>query len=257
MNTDVWNPARYERFRDERSQPFFDLMALVRPRPGMRVVDLGCGAGELTRHLHEHLGARETLGIDTSPAMLERSAAVAGDGLHFRLEDIAAFALAEPFDLIFSNAALQWVPGHEALLPRLTAALTAGGQLAFQVPANDDHPSHAVAHMVAAEPPFAEALGGHIRCSAILTPETYARLLHQLGYQEQHVRVQVYGHRLESREAVIEWVRGTMLTDYQRRLPPELYAAFLDRYRERLLPELEDTRPFFYPFKRILAWATR
>ncbi len=79
-----WNPEQYGRFRDERARPFFDLLDLVQPRPGMRVVDLGCGTGELTRELHRRLSARETIGIDNSPAMLAKSAAFAGDGLQVR-----------------------------------------------------------------------------------------------------------------------------------------------------------------------------
>ncbi len=257
MSTSAWNPAQYERFRDERSQPFFDLLALVRPRPGMRVVDLGCGTGELTARLHAHLLARATLGLDNAPTMLARSQAVTADGLRFELGDIAAFAPAEPYDLVFSNAALQWLPDHATLLPRLTTAVADGGQLAIQMSANDDHPSHATAAEIAAEPPFREALEGYVRQSGVLPPEAYAVLLHRLDYREQHVRLQVYGHRLGSRDEVIEWVKGTLLTDYQQRLPADLYAAFLARYRERLLPRLDDSRPYFYPFKRLLIWAER
>jgi trans-aconitate 2-methyltransferase len=252
-----WNPEQYGRFRDERARPFFDLLDLVQPRPGMRVVDLGCGTGELTRELHRKLAARETIGIDNSPAMLARSAAFAGDGLRFEQGDIGAFASEGGYDLVFSNAALHWIPDHEALLPRLAAALTETGQLAVQVPANDDHPSHTTAVEVAREAPFREALGGHVRESPVLAPEVYATLLHRLGFREQHVRLQVYAHELGSREAVVEWVRGSVLTDYERRLPAELWPRFLERYRERLLPQLDDTRPFFYPFKRVLMWGAR
>jgi trans-aconitate 2-methyltransferase len=252
-----WNPEQYGRFRDERARPFFDLLDLVQPRPGMRVVDLGCGTGELTRELHRRLAARETIGIDNSPAILSRSAVFAGDGLRFEQGDIGAFTSEGDYDLIFSNAALHWIPDHEALLPRLVAALTATGQLAVQVPANDDHASHVTAVEVAREAPFREALGGHVRQSPVLAPEVYATLLHRLGFTEQHVRVQVYAHELESRAAVVEWVRGSVLTDYERRLPTELWPRFLERYRERLLPQLEDARPFFYPFKRVLFWGTR
>jgi trans-aconitate 2-methyltransferase len=252
-----WNPEQYGRFRDERARPFFDLLDLVQPRPGMRVVDLGCGTGELTRELHRRLAARETIGIDNSPAMLARSAAFAGDGLRFEQGDIGAFASEGGYDLVFSNAALHWIPDHEALLPRLAAALTETGQLAVQVPANDDHPSHTTAVEVAREAPFREALGGHVRESPVLAPEVYATLLHRLGFREQHVRLQVYAHELGSREAVVEWVRGSVLTDYERRLPAELWPRFLERYRERLLPQLDDTRPFFYPFKRVLMWGAR
>jgi trans-aconitate 2-methyltransferase len=252
-----WNPEQYERFRDERSRPFFDLLDLVQLRSGMRVVDLGCGTGELTREMHRRLSARETIGIDNSPAMLAKSADFAGDGLRFEQGDIGAFESEEDFDLVFSNAALQWVPDHEPLFRRLTAALTQRGQLAVQMPANNDHPSHLTAFAISGEPPFREALGGYERQWPVLAPEAYATLLHRLGFREQHVRLQVYAHELESREAVVEWVRGSLLTDYERRLPDELWPHFLERYQEGLLPQLEDARPFFYPFKRVLLWGAR
>jgi trans-aconitate 2-methyltransferase len=187
--------------------------------------------------------------------MLARSAALAGDGLRFEAGDIARFDPAGRFDLIFSNAALQWVPDHPALLRGLTRGLAPGGQLAVQVPANDDHPSHRAAAELAAEAPFRDALGGYVRQSHILLPEAYASLLHTLGYRDQHVRLQVYGHVLPGPEAVVEWVKGTLLTDYQRRLAPDVYDAFLEVYRRRLTERLGESRPFFYPFKRILIWA--
>lgn len=254
---DAWDPAQYERFREERSRPFHDLVALVQARPGLRVADLGCGTGELTRALHRRLRARETLGLDSSPAMLARARELQGDGLRFEAGDIAAFTPAAPFDLVFSNAALQWVPEHDALLERLSAALAPGGQLALQVPANYDHPSHGVAVQVAGEAPFREALADGRRDPGVLAPEGYARRLHALGYAEQHVRLQVYGHLLDSREQVVEWVKGTLLTHYRGALTPELYARFEARYREALLERLPDTRPFFFPFKRILLWGRR
>ncbi|PFG73902.1 methyltransferase domain-containing protein [Tepidiforma thermophila] len=252
-----WNPDQYERFRNERSQPFFDLLELVRPAPGGRAVDLGCGTGELTRVLHERLGAAETLGIDSSPAMLERAAQFAGGGLRFELADIATFTAERPFDVVFSNAALQWLPDHERLIPRVARLVAPGGQLAFQVPANADHPSHTIAHAVAREEPFATALGGYVRDLPVLPPERYAELLDGLGFADVHVRLQVYVHRLVSSDEVVEWVRGTLLTDYERRLGPELYAQYLARYRERLLAEIGERAPYVYTFKRVLAAGRR
>jgi trans-aconitate 2-methyltransferase len=257
MSKDKWNPAQYERYRNERSQPFFDLMALVEARPAMRVVDLGCGTGELTRLLHRTLVASETLGLDSSAAMLAKSQGFAGEGLRFEQRDIGEFAAEGEYDLIFSNAALHWLQDHEARLARLTAALKPGGQLAVQVPANDDHPTHTVAAELARQSPFREAMQGYERDWPVLKPEVYAALLYRLGFAKQHVRLQVYGHLLDARDDVIEWVKGTLLTDYEKRMPAELFAEFMKQYRARLFERLEDARPYFYPFKRILFWAQR
>jgi trans-aconitate 2-methyltransferase len=262
---DTWNPDQYARFRDERSRPFYELISLVRPKPGMRAIDLGCGTGELTRDLHRRTGARETIGLDSSRAMLTKARALEGDGLRFVAGDIWEFARgartggdpAEQYDLIFSNAALQWVEDHPALIAHLAARLADGGQLAVQVPANEDHASHVTAREVAQEEPFRTALGGHVRRFPLLTPEGYAALLDSLAFAEQHVRLQVFGHHLSGREDVIEWVKGTLLTDYQKRLPPDLWERFLARYRELLLPRLKDAHPYFYAFKRILFWAAK
>jgi trans-aconitate 2-methyltransferase len=253
----TWNPDQYARFREERAQPFYDLLALVQPRPGMRVVDLGCGPGELTRVLHQRLAARETLGLDSSPEMLAKAAAIAGGGLRFELGDIDAFDADGAWDLVFSNAALHWLPRHPALFAGLTRALAPDGQLAVQMPANFDHPSHTIAAEVAREEPFRAALRGYRRDFPLLPVEDYASLLHRLGFHRQQVRLQVYLHVLTSRDEVVEWVKGTLLTDYQARLSPEAFASFLDRYRERLAESLPDERPFLYPFKRILLWAHR
>ncbi|MDX2166100.1 MAG: methyltransferase domain-containing protein [Deltaproteobacteria bacterium] len=253
----TWSPAQYNRFRGERQQPFFDLLGLVRPRPAMRVVDLGCGTGELTRVLHDRLGATATLGLDSSPTMLADSAQFVVAGLRFQTGDIAGFDARGATDLVFSNAALHWLPDHEALFTRLTTALAAGGQLAVQMPMNFDHPSHTVAAALAGDPPFAAALGGFAIERPVQAPEWYATLLHRLGYAEQHVRVQVYGHVLAARDDVVEWVKGTLLTAYQQRLPAELWPRFLERYRAALLPALDDSRPYFYPFKRLLLWGRR
>lgn len=257
MAQDTWNPVQYERFAAERRQPFEDLCALVEPVPAMRIVDLGCGTGELTAALHERTGAASTLGIDRSAQMLARSTAFARPGLRFAPGDVASFADDAAWDLVFSNAALQWVPGHAHLLERLGRALAPGGQLAVQVPANFDHPSHRIAADVAAEEPFASAMTTSPATPAVLPPEAYATLLDELGFTRQHVRLQVYAHHLPRRDDVVEWVRGTTLTGYQAALPGELFELFLERYRARLLPQLRDTEPFFYPFKRILMWARR
>lgn len=246
----MWNPDQYERFKAERKQPFLDLLALVEPRPHMRVVDLGCGTGELTRELHAHLAADETLGVDNSETMLLKAGKFGGEMLRFEQGDIEAFVTDQPLDLIFSNAALHWVPEHESLLARLTSFLTPHGQLAIQMPNNDSHPSHAIAAEVAAE------LGVEPRRDFLLPLGRYAELLHHLGYKRQHVRQQIYGHLLENTRAVIEWVKGTLLTDYERRMEQAQFAAFMARYSERLVAKLGEHSPYFYTYKRVLLWGS-
>jgi trans-aconitate 2-methyltransferase len=249
---DAWSPAQYERFRTERAQPFWDLAALVDARPGMRIADLGCGTGELTAQLHQKLQARETLGVDSSAAMLAKTPQVAG--LRFEQGDIGEFDPPEKLDLIFSNAALHWVPDHVGLLRRLTAALAPGGQLAAQMPFMEDQVSHLTAYELARSPDFRRLLGGYDRRAPLMEPVRYSTWLHRLGYVRQHVRVTVYAHLLESREDVVEWNRGALLTDYQKRLSAPDWDRFLQRYRQMLIPQLEDERPYFYPYPRLLIW---
>jgi len=245
----MWDPTQYERFKDERAQPFRDLASLIERRPRMRVVDLGCGTGELTRELHHQLAAEETLGIDSSEAMLLKSAPFRSDGLRFERGDIEAFVADRPFDLIFSNAALHWIPDHEGLFTRLVAQLSPHGQLAVQMPANHDHPSHRIAAELA--PSF-----GVLPSANVLPPERYAALLHRLGFARQHVRLQVYGHLLPSTADVVEWTKGSTLTPYRDALPASQYEEFLARYAERVVSELGEVSPYFYTFKRVLMWAT-
>lgn len=257
---DVWDPEQYERFSAEREQPFHDLLAGLDAAPGGRMADLGCGTGALTRLAHERLGIAETVGIDSSAAMLEQAAAHAGDGLRFEAADLAAYEPPGGFDVVISNAALHWLADQRAVLERWAAALRSGGQLAFQVPANFDHPSHTVAYDVATEPEFAALLGapGAVRSEpGSLRPREYAALLNGLGLADVRVELRVYLHRMPSTAAVVDWTRGTFLTRFEQALPADVFARFVDRYRARLVEVLGDHEPFLFTFDRILAWARR
>jgi trans-aconitate 2-methyltransferase len=246
----MWSADQYEKFKAERKQPFADLAALIEPRPRMHILDLGCGTGELTKELHDMLGAEETLGIDDSETMLLKSGHFEGAMLRFEKNDIEAFVTDRPYDLIFSNAALHWVADHERLLTRLTSFLSANGQLAIQMPANDTHASHVVAARVARD------FGIEPRADFVLPPERYAELLHRLGFKRQHVRLQVYGHVLPSSADVVEWVRGALLTAYETQLTPGRFEEFLTAYRRELANAIPDETPFFYTYRRVLLWAS-
>jgi trans-aconitate 2-methyltransferase len=252
MTSDTWDPQQYNRFANEREQPFWDLVDLLVGTNHPALVDLGCGDGRLTAELHRRIGASSTLGVDSSQAMIEATRPHAGDGVRFVLDDIGKWEQPATYDVVFANAALQWVPDHPTVLRRWIGSLRPGGQLAVQVPTNADHPGHVVAAEVAAEfidnpPPDAVA-------ENVLPPEVYAELLDDLGCQQQHVRLQVYGHHLGSTADVVEWVKGTSLTRFKPFLGPDGWDPFITRYRERLLSVLGDRSPYFYPFKRILMW---
>jgi len=259
----AWDPAQYHRFRAERAAPFTDLLALVAPVPGGDAADLGCGTGELTVRLHHHLRARSTVGYDRSAAMLAAAGGLHVDGVRFEAGDVATFGAARDggpgaareWDVVASNAALHWVPRHDTVLARWAGALRPGGQLAVQVPANVDHPAHRAAAIVAEE--FAGDFGGPPPPDPVrnvLAPEGYAELLDTLGFADQHVRLQVYGHHLASTAEVVEWLKGSSLTRFRDALDGTAYDAFLARYRAAVLAELGDRRPYFYAFKRILMW---
>ena len=260
---DGWDPQQYQRFTAERSAPFFDLVGLVEPpAPGGRVADLGCGTGALTTSLVGRWQPAELIGLDASTAMLAEAAPLAGGPLRFVEGDLAdpAPSLEGRFDVIVSNAALQWVPEHAEVLARWTSLLAPGGQLAVQVPANVGHPAHLAAGEVAHEPPFLDALGGDVPPDTVHTvaaPEAYAALLDALGFCRQHVRLQVYGHRLPSSADVVEWTKGSSLTRFRTRMDPALFDQFVDRYRQRALDLLGDHAPYFYAFRRILLWGRR
>jgi trans-aconitate 2-methyltransferase len=259
--SDAWDPGQYEKFAAERAQPFWDLAELVADGPIGRAVDLGCGTGALTAELVARRGIGSMVGVDSSANMLAAAAAHAGEHLRFEAGDIRSWTSRRDHDLVISNAALQWVPDHVGVVTRWWAALRPGGQLAVQIPTNADHPSHRVAAEVASSEPFRTAMGGAPPADQVavnvLAPEQYAILLDHLGATSQHVRLQVYGHRLARSADVVEWVKGTSLTRFTNVLPAELHDELIAAYSQRLLRVIGERAPYFYPFKRILFWGRK
>lgn len=256
MSQDAWNPQQYEKFKEERSQPFFDLMnTLETPRSRIKIIDLGCGTGELTAELHHFMRADFTTGLDSSSQMLAKAQPFVENNLNFVQGNFETWSPSEDYDIIFSNAALQWCSAHPALFARLKKALRADGQLAVQMPMNHDYPTHTIAAAMSMEKTWRDLLTTpYDKTSTMLSVEDYARLMFKLGFTRQKVFVNVYGHVLESREGVIEWVKGTMLTHFQKQLSEADFARFMTEYKQRLFAQLPDEKPFFYPFKRVFIW---
>lgn len=249
-----WNPDLYHKFRSERTAPFDDLLKLVNVRGGLRVVDLGCGTGELTARLAATLPESDVLGIDDSPQMLGRAQEYARPGLRFEL--CAIEDLAGDWDLIFSNAALQWVEDHARLVPRLMGQLNEGGQLVVQMPSNFRHPTQRLVLELAALEPFRSALGGWSRTSPVLSIDEYADLLYASGGRELTVFEKVYPHVVEDAEALADFTSGTVLVPYFERLSPEMKESYMMAYKEKLRARYPGS-PVFFGFRRTIFAATR
>jgi trans-aconitate 2-methyltransferase len=249
-----WSANQYNRFQQERSQPAYDLMDMIGPRNNMRIMDLGCGTGELTKTLHERFRSIDTIGIDTSADMLAK--APRAPNLRFFEADISEFRGDSEYDLIFSNAALHWVPGHEELFARIHKAVRPGGQIAIQIPKNSEHPSHRVAFDLEKEPPYNQ----YPPCPTAkntLAPEAYAALLHRLGFKAIKVRLFVYLHELASGSETIEWLKGSLLNHYKSSQPAEVYSLFEKEFHNRIERSIGQEKPYLFTFNRILMHAVR
>jgi trans-aconitate 2-methyltransferase len=226
-----WNPALYRRFEDERTRPARELLARVPLAQCRLAYDLGCGPGNSTELIVERFPEARVVGVDNSPAMLE-SARKRLPGTPFELADVAAWQPAEAPDLIYANATLQWVPGHERLVPRLLSLLAPGGVLAVQMPDNQQEPTHRAMREVASQLPWRDVIGdaGKVR-TELLGPGGYYDLLAQGGAQVD-VWHTIYQHVMASPAAIVEWVSGTGLRPFVDPLPAELRAGYLAAYEQ-------------------------
>ncbi len=226
--TDTWDPALYTRFEAERTRPARDLVAQVPLASAARVADLGCGPGNSTELLVARFPAAAVTGIDTSAAMLAQAKARL-PGCRFAEADIALWEPDAPQDLIYANAALQWVPDHTALIPRLLGFLAPGGVLAVQVPDNRNEPSHRLMREVAAAGAWAERLAPAAARLGVLPANTYYDMLAGGGATVELWRT-VFYHRMDGAGAIVDWVRGTGLQPFLAPLDETERAAYLAQY---------------------------
>lgn len=251
-----WDAGRYLRFAGERTQPAIDLVARIDLEAPRRVVDLGCGPGNSTAILKAHWPDSELTGIDTSADMLAEARRTHG-GITFEQGDIAAWRPAARYDLVFSNAAVQWVGDHERLIPRLLATVAAGGRLAVQMPRNHDFATHALMRRVAAEGPWRDRLEGARDPSPVKPPEFYYDLLaphceRMVLWETNYIQV------MPGVAAIIDWLRGTGLGPFLARLNPAEQPDFLARYETLLagaFPPRSDGKVLL-PYPRLFFIAT-
>lgn len=252
----AWDPALYLEFADYRARPAHDLMARIDlAAPGM-IIDLGCGPGNLTRKLKQKRPDRSVLGLDSSPAMLERAKAKPAD-IVWQHADISVWTPSEPPALIFSNAALHWVGDHARLFPHLLASLAAGGLFAVQMPATSQAPYHACLARVLALPRW-RALAGARTHTHPLPAGAYHDLLSSRAATLE-IWETLYHHVLAGPEAVTAWVSSTALMPYLTALPDSERTAFLKAFTaesQEAYPPQADGKVIF-TMRRIFILAQR
>jgi trans-aconitate 2-methyltransferase len=255
--TAQWNPDQYLRYAQERERPFWELVARVQGCSPARVVDLGCGPGTTTAALLSRWPQARIHGIDSSAAMIEQASTHAQPPqLTFELQDIRRWqAPPGSIDLLLSNAALHWVPGHLDLFEGWLASLTADGHFAFQVPRNFDRPSHTLLAQLAASPEWADKLVSVSAALDLPSIGEYHECLRGLGATVD-IWESTYHQVLSGSDPVLEWVRGTALRPYLDALDA---AAFESRYAAALrnaYPPLASGETLF-PFTRLFVLASR
>lgn len=259
MSVHTWDPDRYLTFADERGRPFLELVSRIGAERPHSVVDLGCGAGNLTRLLAERWAGATVVGIDSSPEMVERASQV--QGITAELADVRAWVQAdgpdERVDVLVSNAALQWVPGHLELLPALVERVAADGWFAMQVPGNFEEPSHVIRRELAEEPAYAAYTSG-VAAPAAHGAAAYLRVLQDAGCEVDAWET-TYLHVLKGQDPVFTWVCGTGARPTLQALPEQLRATFEAEFRNRLREAYpaDDQGRVVLPFRRVFAVARR
>ena len=251
-----WNPAQYLKFAGARLRPAVDLLARVPIEAPATVFDLGCGAGQTTSLLAARFTKARITGVDSSDEMLA-TARAAFPELRFAQGDIARFTAAPPAHLVFTNAALHWLPDHARLFPRLLANIKVGGVLAVQMPRVDDSPRIARLREIAEDPRWRDrALP--LMFPGPLAPGAYYDLLAPLC-ESLDVWETEYLHVLEGKDPVVEWTKGTGAAPLLAALDADEREEFLKRYTKAMreaYPVRPDGRTLL-PFRRIFIVAVR
>jgi len=251
----AWDPQQYLAFAGPRLQPAIDLLARIALDAPGNIVDLGCGPGNVTPLLRGRWPAARILGLDNSEAMLARARDAVPDAA-FEIADIASWRAAAPVDLVFSNAALHWIDGHDRLLPHLAAQIAPGGVLAVQMPRNFAAPSHQLMLETIEDGPWRAALAPLWVGAPTQPPDFYYDLMAPLArgldiWETEYLQV------LEGDNPVADYTKGTWLRRFLDPLDEPQRSAFEAAYRARIAtayPPQADGRTLF-PFRRLFILA--
>ncbi|MET9336726.1 trans-aconitate 2-methyltransferase [Nonomuraea sp. NPDC003804] len=250
MSRDIWDPATYAKYAEERGRPYAELVGRVYADAPDYVVDAGCGSGELTATLAERWPEATVYGFDSSPAMISKARELKTTA-RFDVADVTLWHPDRPVDVLVSNALLHWVPTHRDLFERWVDDLSVGGWLAFQMPGNFDAPSHVLVRQLCASEAWRDRLGDFERPWPVAEPVEYVDQLSGLGLRVDAWET-TYVHILQGERAVLNWISGSALRPIFDRLDAGERQRFLDELAG-LLDDAYPARPYgtLFPFRRV------
>lgn len=247
----AWDPAQYLKFAGERTQPVADLMSRINLASPEKVIDIGCGPGNSTRVLRKRWPNARIVGLDNSAEMIAQARRDFPEG-EWLLADAAALAGQPQYDVVFSNAALQWIQNYEKLLPRLMSAVAPGGCLAVQVPDDRESPLRKAVLSVAGSAKWAKHTASADARMYYSTAQEIYGLVNAFGRVD--LWETTYYHVLASHQELIEWYKGSGMRPYLKVLPDDCartqFKRDVLRKCRRRYP-LQSDGKVLYPFHRI------
>jgi trans-aconitate 2-methyltransferase len=260
-----WNPELYNRFRHYRAEPFLEIIGRLEFGEAESIADLGCGSGENTVELARRTVGGSVHGIDSSRAMID-AAEKLREGLpaelrrriSFELRDISEFRADSKYSIVFSNAALQWVPGHREIFRACFEALTPRGRIVVQMPANENETAKLELTRLAREQPWATMLAGVDESFREVPPPGYYQdLLQSLGYAAVDCYHHVFNHPMNNPGEIVQFYSSTGLRPFLDALAPERRPEFLAEFTRRLERAYGTAGAVNFPFRRLFIWGVR
>lgn len=252
-----WNPDVYNQFKNIRYKPFFDLMDLIEDKNNMSAIDLGCGTGEQTSILAEKFSTSHFLGIDSSSEMLEQSKVFKKENLDFKISTTEAILEDDKtWDLMFSNAALQWSDHHQELFPNIISKLNKGGQLAVQMPYQPENKLNQILFDLAEEQPYKSQLKNWNRKSEVLSIDDYAQIFFENGLSDLDLSLRIYPIIAESHDQLFDFISGSALIPYLENMDEVKHADFIKEYKSQIADNFPKL-PAIYAFKRLLLYGKK
>jgi trans-aconitate 2-methyltransferase len=251
------NPEIYNQFKNVRFKPFFDLVDLISGKNLQDCIDIGCGTGEQTAILSEKFEDATFLGIDSSEEMLSESKKFVNEKLHFKLATIESFSESESkWDLVFSNAALQWSDNHYGLFPKLISKINREGQFAVQMPFQKENILNRILLEIVSEKPFMEMLKGFRQDSPLLQVDEYVKIMFDGGLKDLNIFLKVYPIIANSELDLYNFISGSALIPYMERLDTNEQELLKSEFIKRI-KKCFGIFPAIYSFKRILLYGAK